>query len=318
MRRLAGRREIRSRRSCLTVPASNQRFVTKATEIEVDEVVLDLEDSVPPDEKSERTRLRLAAAIGEHGWHSPTVALRINATSTHHCLLDLVTIVPLCKRNLHCVVIPKVEDPFDVMFVERVLVMLEDQYDLGYEVGIEVLIETAAGLARCTEIAAASARVEALIFGPADFAASIGTPTLSIGSYASSVAADADQAPAVVALCQILTAARAAGIQAIDGPFGSLEDSEGLVASAKRSASFGYDGKWAIHPSQIEPLNEIFTPSAAHVRQAEHIVNEYRRISQSGQGAGRLSGELIDEASVRLATNVLRRVQEGDNPQPCG
>ena len=310
MNLIASDKKLRSRRACLTVPATNERFLRKATTIEVDEVILDLEDSVPPAEKTEATRLRLASVIAAGEWAAPTVTVRLNATYTHHCLLDLVTVVPRCNGNLHCVVLPKVESPFDVMFVERVLGQLETAYGLGYEIGIEILIESANGLVHCKDIAAASPRVESLIFGPGDFAASIGTPTLDIGVRA----AQADkvwEAPAILALCQILTAARAAGVQAIDGPHGGLDDPEGLLTSARRTAAFGFDGKWAIHPSQVEPLKTAFTPSAAQVQQAEHLLAEYRSVAASGHGAAVVGGGMIDEASVRLAANILRRLSAG-------
>lgn len=302
----------RARRSCLTVPAVSERFMAKAPDIDVDEIILDLEDSVPLAEKTDTTRLRLAASVAAGGWRARTIAVRINAPSSYHCLLDLIAIVPHCQGNLHCVVIPKVDGPFDVQFVERALGMLERQHGIRSKIGIEVLIETAGGLANCASIAAASPRVEALIFGPADFAASIGTPTLEIGAFTQATSDDSAHAPAVAALVQILTAARAAGVQAVDGPFGLLRDAEGLATSARLSASFGYDGKWAIHPDQIEPLNAIFEPSLAQVRQAEHVLAEYRRVSSEGIGAARLADSLIDEVSLRLAENILRRAQPRD------
>jgi citrate lyase subunit beta/citryl-CoA lyase len=293
---------LRVRRSCLTVPAVRERFIEKAAESSADEVILDLEDSVPEAQKNEETRLRLADAIRSRSWR-PLVAVRVGAPSGPHCLPDLETIVPVCRERLDCVVLPKVERADDVRLVERVLQALERAHSLEREIGIEAQIETAGGLLRAAEIAAASPRLESLVFGPGDFAASMGAPTLTIGGEAGAER----EALVLFALCSILTAARAAGVQAVDGPFGIIDDDEGLARSARRSAALGYDGKWAIHPRQVEPINRAFTPTEEDLRRAEGIIAAYQQAAGAGRGAVRLEGELVDEASVRMARSVLGR-----------
>jgi citrate lyase subunit beta / citryl-CoA lyase len=290
----------RARRSCLVVPATSGRFLASAALAAADEVVIDLEDSVPLEAKTDETRARVVDALSR-SWSAPAVSVRVNAPGTIHCLRDLHAVIPAAHGRLASVVVPKVESAFDVHHVERLLSILEEEHGLGRELGIQAQIESAGGLVHANEIARASRRVEALVFGPGDYAASVGAPTVSIGG--------SENDAALYPLHQILVAARAAGVQAIDGPFGVLDDESGLRRSASRSKALGYDGKWVVHPGQIAPVNEVFDPSPAELRQAEATLSAYAEGAGRGAGSVRLDGELVDEASVRMAAGVVARAR---------
>jgi len=271
----------RTRRSCLAVPGSNERMLAKAAELPADEVVVDLEDAVAPADK-ERAR-ELGAAALRNGFRG-TVAVRVNARGTAWWEDDLRA---AAEAGAEVVVLPKVESPEDVAAAAALL---------PEGTGIEALVETARGLAEVERIAAAGHGLEALIFGPADFAASVGIPVLTIGAGSWDYA-----------LARIVVAARANGLQAVDGPHAVLDDEPGLLASAQRAVAFGFDGKWAIHPNQVEPLNAAFTPSPEQVERA-------RRILAETEGAARAGGELVDVVSRRLAESVLARLPDRASP----
>ncbi|HVS85183.1 MAG TPA: CoA ester lyase [Gaiellaceae bacterium] len=266
----------RRRRSCLAVPGSNERMLAKAAALPADEVVVDLEDAVAPSDK-ERAR-ELAVAALRSGFRG-TAALRANARGTAWWEDDLRA---AAEAGAEVVVLPKVESPEDVAAAAELLIA---------GTGIEALVETARGVAEVERIAAAGHGLEALLFGPADFAASVGIPVLTIGAGSWDYV-----------LARIVVAARANGLQAVDGPHAVLDDEPGLLASAQRAVSFGFDGKWAIHPSQIEPLNAAFTPSAEQVARARALL--------ATEGAARDGGEMVDAVSRRLAESVLARLPE--------
>src|SRR6267378_1380227 len=229
---------MRRRRSCLTVPADDERKLAKAAGIEVDEVILDLEDAVAP-ERKDGARETLARALRDRDWLAATVAVRVNRGSA-----DDLALVAEVRPDV--IVLPKVESPEELH---------------GLPVPAEAQIETARGLVECARIAAAPG-VEALVLGPGDLAASLGVPELTIGSGAH----------VEHALFQVAVAARASGLAAIDGPYPVLEDDEGLRAAARRSRAFGYDGKWCIHPAQIAICNDVYTPTAEEVERARRIL----------------------------------------------
>src|SRR6266550_1897730 len=236
----------RPRRSCLAVPASSVRMLAKAATLQADEVVVDLEDGVAVEEKeAARANLAAARALG-------TFAVRINGLETTWWQVDVV-------------VVPKVDSPTAVATVAELL---------PTGVGLEVLIETARGLVEVEEIAAVGGPLEALVFGPGDFAASLGVPVLTIGAGASEYA-----------LARIAVAARAYGLQAIDGPYAVLHDDGALRSSAERALALGYDGKWVIHPDQIATVNSAFTPS-------QEALDRAMRILASADGASALDGEM--------------------------
>jgi citrate lyase subunit beta/citryl-CoA lyase len=252
-------------------------MLAKAPSLPADEVIVDLEDAVAADGK-EAAR-ELAAAAIRRGPLGRTTALRVNARSTPWWDDDLRA---AAEARPDVVVLPKVESPEDVAAAAALL---------PAGTGLEAQIETACGLVEAERIAAARGGLEALVFGPADLAASLGIPVLTIGEGTSDSA-----------LARVVAAARSFGLQAVDGPHARLGDDLGLVVSARRALGHGYDGKWVIHPSQIEPVNLLFTPSPAEVERA-------RRILDATSGASRFEGELVDEASRRLAESLLRRVE---------
>jgi citrate lyase subunit beta/citryl-CoA lyase len=259
----------RLRRSCLIVPASSPKMLAKAAELPADEVVIDLEDGVAvADKEAARENLAGARARG-------TLAVRINGLRTRWWRDDLAA-----AAHADVIVVPKVESADEVEAVAELL---------AFGVGLEVQIETARGLVEVERIAAVGSPLEALVFGPGDFAASIGVPVLTIGSSVSEYA-----------LGRIAVAARAFGLQPVDGPDAVLDDVEGLRAGAHRALGHGYEGKWVIHPDQIGPVNDVFTPSPEEVERARQIV-------AAADGASSLSGEMVDAATKRLAESVLAR-----------
>ena len=264
----------RSRRSCLTVPASSAKMLAKAAGLPADEVVVDLEDGVAPaDKDAARAQLGDAAARG-------TLAVRINAVGTDWWRADLAAVA---ARRPDVVVLPKAGSAEDV---RRAIELLPDG------VGLEVQIESARGLVEVERIAALGSPLEALVFGPGDFAASMGIPALTIGSGTFDYA-----------LARISVAAHAYGLQAIDGPYAGLRDLDGLRRAAGIALRHGYDGKWVVHPDQIEPVNEAFTPPAEELARA-------RRILAADEGATLVEGEMVDDATKRMAAAVLARAGE--------
>ncbi|HET7043493.1 MAG TPA: CoA ester lyase [Gaiellaceae bacterium] len=260
---------MRRVRSCLSVPGSSPEKIAKAAGLDVDQVILDLEDAVAPADK-EAARAHVARALHELDFRAATVAVRVNARRSEWFGADLALVEELLPA---CVVLPKVEDASDPE---------------PLPVPVQALIETARGLVEVERIAQAPG-VEALVFGPGDLAASLGAPQLTIG--------EGDWG---YALARVVVAAKAFGRQAIDGPFVRLGDLEGLRASAERSHGLGFDGKWAIHPEQVAVLHEVFTPSAEELERAERIVSVAAR-------ATRLDGEMVDEATRKMAESVLAR-----------
>ncbi|MGH2988612.1 MAG: HpcH/HpaI aldolase/citrate lyase family protein [Solirubrobacterales bacterium] len=287
---------MRARRSCISVPASSAKMLAKAPALPADEVVLDLEDSVPPDGK-DRARDAAAAALAQDGWTAATVSVRINGVGTPWCERDVGVLADAPGDRLDCLVVPKAEGADEVAFVDRMVGGIEEETERGRRIGLEALVETARGLREVHEIAESSARLEALILGPADLAASLGYPPLEDDPGGGE---RWDFARGTV-----LVAARAAGLQAIDGPHLQIDDLDGLRRSASRARALGYDGKWALHPSQVEPLNELFSPSAEEVDRARVIVDALG--AETVHGAILLDGEMIDEASRKRAEHLLAR-----------
>jgi citrate lyase subunit beta/citryl-CoA lyase len=293
---------MRLRRSCLAVPGTAARMLEKARALEADEVFLDLEDAVTPADKTDRTRAQVVAALRAEGWRASTRAVRVNGVATRWCYRDVVQIVSGAREHVHSLVVPKVHDASHVHFVDHLLTQLE--LDLGLEQGgiaLELLIETAHGALELPRIAAASSRTEALIFGPGDLAASLGIPQLTLGAIEHEYPGDQWH----YLLSRLVMSARAHGLQAIDGPYAQIRDLDGLRDSARRSRLLGLDGKYALHPDQIAPLNEIYSPSQAQFDRALDMLEAYRRaVEVEHRGAVMLDGEMIDEASRKMALQV--------------
>jgi citrate lyase subunit beta / citryl-CoA lyase len=279
-------------------------MLAKAAGLPADEVFLDLEDAVAPDLKNDATRRLVVSALRENEWTARTRVVRINAVGTPWCLDDLVAVVGGAGDVLDCAMIPKVESPAQVHFVAQLLEQLELKHDLERPIGLEIQIESPRGLVEIERIVSASPRVETLIFGPGDFAASAGMPQLSVGAVHPAYPGDAWH----YALSRIVTTAHAFGVQAIDGPYAAIRDLDGFAEVARRSRILGFDGKWALHPDQVGICNEIYSPTQAEFERAERIIEAYRAATDRlGHGAAVFESEMIDEASRKMALSVLER-----------
>ncbi len=311
----------RLHRSELAVPGSNIRMLEKAPDLGADIVMLDLEDAVAPADK-ERARTNIIDALREQDWSGCSVSLRINGLDTHYCYRDIVDVVEEAGRYLDTIVIPKASCAGDVHLVATLLTQIEDARQIGRRIGLAVLIETAMGMVKCDEIAAACPeRMEAMIFGVADYAASLQSHTTSIGGANPDYAVLTDPDDSGVrtshwgdqwhyALSRIAVVCRAYGLRPIDGPFGDFTDPGGYLASARRAAVLGYEGKWAIHPSQIELANEVFTPDEHIVEKTHRIIAAMKEAAADGKGAVSLDGRLIDAASIRMAETLLAKLEQ--------
>jgi citrate lyase subunit beta/citryl-CoA lyase len=293
----------RLQRSELAVPGSQPPLFRKALDSDADYVFLDLEDAVAPADK-EQARKNVIAALLEHDWRErgKSISVRLNGSDTHYLYRDVVDVVEQAGHRLDTVLVPKVGTVADVHFIDALLTQIEAARAIPHRIGIEVLIETALGMANVEAIAQASRRLEALHFGAADFAASMHARTVSIGGLNPDYPGDQWHA----ALSRMLTACRAYGLRAVDGPYGDFKDAAGFTAAARRAAALGYEGKWAIHPSQIALANEVFTPLPPEVERAERILRALDDAAREGRGAAQLDGRMIDAASARMARNIVQ------------
>src|ERR687886_1126693 len=293
----------RLQRSELAVPGSQPGMFRKALDSQADYIFLDLEDAVAPGDKPQ-ARLNVIAALQEHDWRErgKTICIRINGIDTHYMYRDVVDVVEQAGKHLDTVLIPKVGVPADVYLVDALLTQIEAAFRIPQRIGIEVLIETALGMANVEAIAQSSKRLEAMHFGVADYAASVRARTTSIGGLNPDYPGDQWH----FGISRMVVACRADGLRAIDGPFGDFNDPDGFTAAAKRAAALGCEGKWAIHPTQITLANEIFTPSSAEVSRARRILVALAEAEAQGRGAAQLDGRMIDAASARMAENVVR------------
>jgi malyl-CoA/(S)-citramalyl-CoA lyase len=311
--------QSRLHRSELAVPGSNVRMLEKAPGLGADIVMLDLEDAVAPDDK-EQARVNIIDALVEQDWSSSAVSLRINGLDTHYCYRDLVDVVEQAGEHIDTIMLPKASCAGDVHFVATLLTQIEDARGLDRRIGISVLIETAMGMVNCEEIArACPERMEAMVFGVADYAASLQSHTTSIGGanpdYAMLTDGPEDRHSHWgdqwhYALSRIAVVARAYGLRPIDGPFGDFTDADGFLAAARRARALGYEGKWAIHPSQIELANDVFTPDAHLVERTHRIIAAMKDAAMAGKGAVSLDGRLIDAASIRMAETLLAKMEQ--------
>jgi citrate lyase subunit beta/citryl-CoA lyase len=268
----------------------------------VDYVFLDLEDAVAPGDK-EQARRNVIQGLLEHDWRGAgkTISVRINGIDTHYMYRDVVDVVEQGGHRLDTVLIPKVGVPSDVYLVDALLTQIEEAKGIGHRIGIDVLIETALGMANVEAIAQSSRRLEAMHFGVADYAASCRARTVNIGGLNPDYPGDQWHA----ALARMIVACRAYGLRPIDGPFGDFKDPDGYLLAARRAAALGVEGKWAIHPSQIALANEVFTPPPAEVERARRILRALEEAAREGRGAAQLDGRMIDAASARMAQNVV-------------
>ena len=300
-------RPARVRRTVLAVPGSSDRFIAKARALGVDALFLDLEDAVAPPVKAESRRRIVDALNDTAGFAAPTVTVRVNDWSTPWTYADVIEVVEGAGDHLDALVLPKCTDAAQVRALDLLLTQVEHSAGLPIgRIGLEVQIEDAVGLLHVQAIAAASPRLETLVFGPGDFMASLGMGGLNVGAQPAGYPADAFHHP----LMTILVAARAHGLQAIDGPFVAIRDDEGFRASAALSAALGYDGKWVLHPGQVDAGNAAFSPRAADVDRAQRIMAAYGQATSAAGGATGaivVDDEMVDEAGVKLAAAILAR-----------
>jgi citrate lyase subunit beta / citryl-CoA lyase len=297
-------RPHRLRRSELSTPATNEKMIAKAAASDADLAFLDLEDSVAPSAK-QRARANVVRGLTELDWGRTARAYRINGVHTPWCHDDLIEVVRGAGAAIEVVIVPKVKAPRDVWFVDDLLTQLERRLGLAVGgIGLEILIEEAEALARVEEIAGCSPRVEALILGVGDLSASLGMRSVHIGG--------SDRYPGDVwhyARNRMIAAARAAGVDPIDGPYANFGDAEGYREQCAWSASLGAVGKWCIHPSQVPIANEVYAPTPAEIERATSVVAAVREAEERGDGAASVGGVMVDAATTRIFEVVLERAR---------
>ena len=307
----------RPNRCQLFGPGSKPALFEKMAASKADVVNLDLEDAVAPDDKVE-ARKNVIQAINDIDWGNKTVSVRINGLDTHYWVRDVVDLMEQTHGRLDLIMVPKAGNAKDIYAVDSIVSAIEQEKGREKRIGFECIIETAAGLAHVEEIAAASPRMEAMSIGPADYAAFMGMSTTAIGgtqvNYAMIAEMDGDAPrarhfadPWHYPTVAIVAACRTHGLLPVDGPFGDFSDPEGFKQQALNSATLGMVGKWAIHPSQVELANEVFTPSEAAVTKAKRIIAAMEEATKSGAGAVSLDGKLIDLASIRQAEVIVKQ-----------
>jgi len=293
----------RARRSQLSVPGSSEKMLAKGAESAADHVFCDLEDAVAPSAKVE-ARDKIAWALNNLDWGKKTRCVRINDVTTEWCHGDIITVVEKAGANLDTIMLTKPFNAADVMFLDRMLLQLEKRLKLDRRIGIEVLIEEVQALQNVEEISRCTDRLECLIFGMGDYSGSQGIDTRDIGASGSY--------PGDIfhyARFRITMAARAAGIDAVDGPFANFKDEDGFRSEATRAKSLGMVGKWAIHPSQIAPALDVFSPDAKEVARARAMETAYRDAEALGLGAVQVNGVMVDVAVLRLVRNTLYKAE---------
>ncbi|MFY0407285.1 HpcH/HpaI aldolase/citrate lyase family protein, partial [Solicola sp. PLA-1-18] len=312
------------RRSCLAVPGSNPRFLEKAKGLDADQVFLDLEDACAPLAKP-GARKNIVAALNEGGWGDKVRVVRVNDWTTKWTYQDVIEVVEGAGANLDAIMLPKVQTPEHVVALDLLLTQIETEHGLEVgRIGIEAQIENALGLINIDAIAKASPRVETLIFGPADFMASINMKSLVVGEQPPGY--DVGDAYHHI-LMSILMAARAHDKQAIDGPYLQIRDVDGFRRVADRSAALGFDGKWVLHPDQVAAANEVFSPRQEDYDHAEDILDAYEwHTSEAGgaKGSAMIGDEMIDEASRKMALVIsgkgraagMQRTTKWEPPTP--
>ena len=294
-------RPLRLRRSQLSVPGSNEKMVAKAVASAADHVFLDLEDAVAPSAKAGARKI-IVEALNELDWGRKTRCVRINDVTTEWCFEDVIEVVEGAGRNLDTIMLTKARGPADVQFVSLLLDQLEAKLKLERPIGIEVLIEEAIGLQNVESIAVSSPRLECLIFGMGDYSASQQMQIRSIGA-AEGYPGDVFHYPRF----RIAMAARAAGLDPVDGPYANFRNEDGYRREARMAFTLGFAGKWAIHPSQIAPALEIFSPSESEVARARKLADAYDKALAEGVGSVNVDGVMVDAASIRIIMNTVRR-----------
>jgi citrate lyase beta subunit len=299
-------RPDRLSRSMLYVPATRFDMIEKAARSEADAVCIDLEDAVAPDQK-EASRANVVRALTSLDFGGRTRIFRINGLDTKYAYRDIIDVVEAAGQAIDSLMLPKTSGPDDVRFVDTLLTQVEARSGIPHRIGIEAQIEAAAGFVWLRELAASSDRLESLIFGSGDYAASMRMPLASIG--------EADEHDAAypghrwhAVMHGIVAAARANGLQAIDGPYADFKDEAGFGRACATARALGFDGKQCIHPAQIAAANAAFSPLPDEVAWARSVVAAYQQATEEGRGAVAVGGKMIDAANIRMAMTTLRRV----------
>ncbi|MBK8181376.1 MAG: CoA ester lyase [Microthrixaceae bacterium] len=294
-------------RSVLLVPGSNWGMIQKTAAAKADAVCIDLEDAVAPEEK-EASRGNVIKAYRELDFGGKLKMFRMNGLDTHFAYRDLVEIIEAAGDQVDLIVVPKTSRPEDVLFVDTLLTQIESYKGFSHRVGIEALIETALGCVNIREIAACSERLQGFVYGPGDYAASVRMPLESIGEL--------DENDKLYpghrwhhVMHSIVSAARAYDKRAVDGPFAGIKNPEGLVQACKIARAMGFDGKWCIHPSQVETVNQTFVPSEKELTWARLVLTEYEAALREGRGAISVKGKMIDVASLRMCRTLVEHAR---------
>ena len=313
----------RLNRSELAVPGSQPQMFEKAAKSKADVIFLDLEDAVAPDDKV-NARANIIEGLNDIDWNSKSISVRINGLDTHYMYRDVLEVIEQAGERLDLIMIPKVGTAADIYALDMLVTQVEDAMGLEKRIGFELIIETALGMQNVNEIAAASKRNESLHFGVADYAASLRARTTIIGGVNKNYSVLTDELEDNTrqshwgdmwhhALSKMVIAARANGLRPVDGPFGDFSDPDGYNAAAGRAAALGYEGKWAIHPSQIELANKAMSPEPAEVERAKRILVAMEDAAKEGKGAVSLDGRLIDYASIRQAEVLVEKAKQIEN-----
>jgi len=299
---------MKPRRSILSVPGHIEKMHAKACQSKADGVILDLEDSVPIDSKAPARKTAIHSILSLD-WQEKTVTFRINGLDTPYGYRDLLEVVEAAGQRIDAVVVSKVNHPGDIHFVSRLLDGLEMSKNLPRRIGIEATIESAQGLESVSETAKASDRLKTLIFGIVDYSVSIGARLISISGHGEKEAEVYPGHRWNFEMSKIAMAAKANGLMAIDAPYGNFKDPEGLRQSAAIACALGFDGKWVIHPDQIDIINEIFSPSKEDIARAEKVLAAHKEAEEKGLGAVAVDGRMVDRATVRLATRLYEQAK---------
>ncbi len=297
----ADRGPDRPRRSSLSVPGSSDKMLGKAPDLPADMVIIDLEDAVAPSQKA-AARDATVEAIRTHDWGGKVLCVRVNDWTSPWTVFDVLALVAGAGQRLDEVMLPKVESPAQVVALDLVLAQAEQQAGIeAGTVGIVAQLETARGIAEAEAICGASPRLRAVVFGPADYAASVEMPVLTGGVDIPEYPGDHFN----YVYSKLLIAGRMHGLQVVDGPYLAIRDVEGLRSYSQRTRSLGFDGKWALHPDQLEIINEVFSPTQQQFDRAWEIIDACdRAAADDGRGAVALAGEMIDEASRKMANRI--------------
>ena len=306
----------RVNRSQLFVPGSKPDLFKKASESNADIICLDLEDAVAPQDK-DAAKQNVIKALNDHDFGTKTISVRINGLDTHYCYRDVVDLMENTGERLDLIMIPKVGVPEDVYAIDMLVTQIEHKTNREKKIGFELIVETSMGITNLDRIITGSKRIESLHFGYADYAASVRMRTTNIGGSNQdySILTDEINGNRKVhwndmwhyPISKMTTIGRAHGLRIIDGPYGDFSDPEGFKSHAKRTAILGCEGKWAIHPSQVDLANEVFTLPEKEVQKARDIIDAMKKAQESGAGAATLNGKLIDAASIRQAEQIIEQ-----------